>query len=69
MCSFPPVRAPKSQLFPKQPSTGGHWNLPKKKKNAHVQRQRSLGKMVRGAQNNKMKSYPHQVGDPQTVEK
>ena len=37
----PPARAPKSQLAVDQPSTGGHWNLSKKKKKIpHVQRQR-----------------------------
>ena len=30
MHSSPPVRAPKSQLTVDQPSTGGHWNPPKK---------------------------------------
>ena len=28
--SYPPARAPKSQLVVEQPLTGGHWNPPKK---------------------------------------
>ena len=30
MCSSYPARAPKSQLAIEQPSTGRHWNKPKK---------------------------------------
>ena len=33
MCSSPHVRAPKLQLLVEQPSIGGCWNPPKKKKN------------------------------------
>ena len=32
MHSSPPVRTPKLQLAVEQPSTGGHWTPPKKKK-------------------------------------
>ena len=30
VCSSPPAKAPKQQLTVEQPSTGGHWNSPKK---------------------------------------
>jgi len=31
MYSFPPARAPKSQLAVEEPSTGGCWSLPEKR--------------------------------------
>ena len=39
MHSFPPARAPKSQLAIEQPLTGGCWNL-QEKKIPHIQSQR-----------------------------
>ena len=50
MCSFPPIRAPKSQPTVEQPLTEGYWNPSKKKKKIPgVQRQRrSHNKMMVG---------------------
>ena len=49
MYSSPPEKAPKSQLAIEQPSTG-HWNLPKKKKDAPLAKTRSHSEMVGMAQ-------------------
>ena len=47
--SLPLPRAPESQLTAEQPSTGRHWNSPKKI--PHIQKQRrSHNEMVGGAQ-------------------
>ena len=56
------MKAPKSQLTAKKPSTEKRWNLPKKISN--IQRQSRHNKMAEGSNYYKIKSQTHQV-DPQ----
>ena len=60
----PPARAPKSQ-----PSTGGHWNLPKKKRYpTSIDKEEATARWQEGHNHNKIKSYTRRVGESQTGE-
>ena len=67
MCSSPPGRASKSKLAVEQPSTEGHWNLPKKDTPC-PKTKKKWQEMVGGAHHDKIKSYTHLVGNPQSGE-
>jgi len=63
-----PVRTPKLQLAVEQPSTGGHWNPPKKD-TPHPKTQEKLQQDCRmGTIMIKIKSHIFWVGNPQTGE-
>ena len=74
MHSSPPVRAPKLQLVIEQPSTGGCWNSPKKKKNAsHPKTKKSQWDCRRGVITIKSNPIPtrwmaHKVDNNNTKE-
>ena len=66
VCSSPPAKAPKLRLTVEQPSTGGHWNSPKK--DAPHPKTKKPQQDSRSGTINKIKSHTHWVGDPQTGE-
>ena len=68
MHSFPPVRAPKSQLAVEQPLTGGCWNLPEKRYPTSKVKEEAAARLWDGHNHDKIKSHPRQVGNPQTGE-
>ena len=64
--SYPPARAPKSQLVVEQPLTGGHWNPPKK--DTLRPKTKKLQQDGRRETHGEVKSDTHQVSDLQTGE-
>ena len=68
MHSSPPARAPKLQLAIEQPSTGKHWNPPKKRYPTSKDKGEATKKQQEGHNHNTMKSHTRQVGGPKTGE-
>ena len=64
MHSSSPARAPKSQLAVEQPSTGGHWDLPKRHPTSR-DKEEAAERQQEGDNHDKIKSHSQKVGDPQ----
>ena len=61
---LPPARAPKSQLAVEKPSTGGHWDLPKRHPTSQ-DKEEAAERQQEGHNHDKIKSHSRKVGDPQ----
>ena len=60
MCSSSPVRTPKLQLAPEQPSTGECWILPQKDISCPVEKEKPQQDGRKGKIRFKVKSHMHQ---------